>query len=139
MKMGQAKLIAVQGDATQKRYAASRRCILRSERSPDERSDIRDFYSVNPACRCAHAGYRTRSAPARAAEFLEPFQADLPCPVVARKIFLFPSDPNHRLIPCRPVPNEGRFAIVTGVRRDAVDAKALLTNSAEADGEVVWS
>jgi hypothetical protein len=61
------------------------------------------------------------------------------CPVVARKIFLFPSDPNHRLIPCCPVPNEGRFAIVTNVERDAVDAEALLTNSAKADGEVVWS
>jgi hypothetical protein len=38
-----------------------------------------------------------------------------------------------------PVPQEGRFAIVTDVGRDAVDADALLTNSAEADGEVVWS
>jgi hypothetical protein len=28
--------------------------------APDERSDIRDFYSVNSACRCVHAGYRTR-------------------------------------------------------------------------------
>jgi hypothetical protein len=54
------------------------------------------------------------------------------------KIFLFPSDPNHRLIPRHPVPNEGRFAIVTDVGRDAVDAAALLTNSAQADGEVVW-
>ena len=34
---------------------------------------------------------------------------------------------------------EGRFAIVTSVRRDAVDADAPLTNGAEADGEVVWS
>jgi hypothetical protein len=34
---------------------------------------------------------------------------------------------------------EGRFAIVTDVRRDAVDADALLTNGADADGEVVWS
>ena len=39
----------------------------------------------------------------------------------------------------RPVPLEGRIAIVTDVGRDAVDAAALLTNSAEADGEVVWS
>jgi hypothetical protein len=38
-----------------------------------------------------------------------------------------------------PVPTEGRFAIVTNVGRDAVDALALLTNSAQADGEVVWS
>jgi hypothetical protein len=34
---------------------------------------------------------------------------------------------------------EGRFAIVTDVRRDAVDADALLTRAPEADGEVVWS
>ena len=35
-------------------------------------------------------------------------------------------------------PSEGRFAIVTDVGRDAVDAKAALTNGADADGEVVW-
>ena len=40
-------------------------------------------------------------------------------------------------IPCHPPP-EGRFAIVTDVRRDAVDADALLTRAPEADGEVVW-
>ena len=40
---------------------------------------------------------------------------------------------------CRPVPLEGRFAIVTDAGRDAVDADALLTNGAEADGEDVWS
>jgi hypothetical protein len=34
---------------------------------------------------------------------------------------------------------EGRFAIVTSAGRDAMDAKMLLTNSANADGEVVWS
>jgi len=34
---------------------------------------------------------------------------------------------------------EGRLEIVTDARRDAVDAEALLTNSAEADGEGVWS
>jgi hypothetical protein len=55
------------------------------------------------------------------------------------KIIRFTCEPNHRLILRHPVPNEGRFAIVTNVGRDAVDAKALLTNSAEADGEVVWS
>ena len=39
----------------------------------------------------------------------------------------------------RPVPLEGRFAIVTNAGRDAVDADAPITNGAEADGEVVWS
>ena len=36
-------------------------------------------------------------------------------------------------------PLEGRIAIVTDAGLDAVDAAALLTNSAHADGEVVWS
>jgi len=39
----------------------------------------------------------------------------------------------------RPVPLEGRFAIVTDAGWDAVDADAPITNGAEADGEVVWS
>jgi hypothetical protein len=34
---------------------------------------------------------------------------------------------------------EGRLAIVTDAGRDAVDAKAPLTNGVKADGEVVWS
>jgi hypothetical protein len=33
---------------------------------------------------------------------------------------------------------EGRLAIVTDAGRDAMDADVLLTNSTEADGEVVW-
>ena len=36
-------------------------------------------------------------------------------------------------------PLEGRIAIVTDAGLDAMDAAALLTNSAHADGEVVWS
>jgi hypothetical protein len=54
------------------------------------------------------------------------------------EILLF-TRPNQFYIPRRPASLEGRFAIVTDVRRDAVDADALLTNGAEADGEVVWS
>jgi hypothetical protein len=60
-------------------------------------------------------------------------------PVPPQKIFRFAPDPNQLHIVSRPVPNEGRFAIVTNVRRDAVDALTLVTNSAKADGEVVWS
>ena len=51
--------------------------------------------------------------------------------------FRLPTDPNQQYIDCRPVPTEGR-AHVTNVGRDAVDAAAQLTNSADADGEVVW-
>jgi len=79
------------------------------------------------------------TALAHIAEFVERNQAGSVRPVVGAKIIRFSSDPNHRLILRHPVPNEGRFAIVTDVRRDAVDAEALLTNGAKADGEVVWS
>jgi hypothetical protein len=61
------------------------------------------------------------------------------CPAPFAKIFWFSEDPNHFYIGRCPAPLEGRHAIVTAAGRDAVDAEALLTNSAEADGEVVWS
>jgi hypothetical protein len=39
-----------------------------------------------------------------------------------------------------PPHREGRFAIVTDVRRDAVDADSAARRTAlDADGEVVWS
>jgi hypothetical protein len=42
--------------------------------------------------------------------------------------------------PIRPVPTKGRFAIVTDVGRDAVDAGGAADERADsADGEVVWS
>jgi hypothetical protein len=50
--------------------------------------------------------------------------------VLAQITFISAAVPSH---------SEGRFAIVTNAGRDAVDADALLTNGAEADGEVVWS
>jgi hypothetical protein len=61
------------------------------------------------------------------------------CPAPLAKIFRFPRRANHlyKFAPSRPT--EGRHAIVTAAGRDAVDADALLTNGAEADGEVVWS
>jgi hypothetical protein len=53
--------------------------------------------------------------------------------------YLLTPDPNQPYSDLVPPPYEGRFAIVTDVRRDAVDAEALLTNGADADGENVWS
>jgi hypothetical protein len=47
--------------------------------------------------------------------------------------------PKSLLYPLPFRPTEGRIAIVTDAGRNAVDADALLTNGAEADGEVVWS
>jgi hypothetical protein len=64
---------------------------------------------------------------------------DLACRVLFAKIFLFSSDPNHFIYLRRPVPPEGRLAIVTDAGRDAVDVDVPITNGAEADGEVVWS
>jgi hypothetical protein len=55
------------------------------------------------------------------------------------KNFSLPFEAKSPAYSTHPVPHEGRFAIVTDVRRDAVDADAPLTNGAEADGEVVWS
>jgi hypothetical protein len=72
-------------------------------------------------------------------DFLEQVQSDLGRPVPFAKIFCFASDPNQIYIPRRLVPLEGRIAIVTDAGRDAVDAKVLWTNGANADGEVVWS
>jgi len=42
-------------------------------------------------------------------------QRDLGRPVPFAKIFPFPADPNHFYIRSRPVPLEGRIAIVTDV------------------------
>jgi len=61
------------------------------------------------------------------------------CPVPFAKIFLFSRTPNQNYMIRRLVPLEGRIAIVTDAGRDAVDADALLTNGAEADGKDVWS
>jgi hypothetical protein len=55
-----------------------------------------------------------------------------------QKYSLFTPDPNHRRIPRRLVPPEGRLAIVTDAGRDAVDAEVPITNGAEADGEGAW-
>jgi hypothetical protein len=56
-----------------------------------------------------------------------------------RKNILIFRRPNQLYILCRPVPLEGRFAIVTDAGRDAVDADVPITNGTEADGEGVWS
>jgi len=53
--------------------------------------------------------------------------------------FLLTAGANQHYSNPVPPPLEGRFAIVTDVGRDAVDADAPITNGAEADGEVVWS
>jgi hypothetical protein len=59
-------------------------------------------------------------------------------PALARKIFRLTRRANQRYQLARLTRQEGRLAIVTNVRWDAVDADVLLTNGVEADGEVVW-
>jgi hypothetical protein len=56
-----------------------------------------------------------------------------------QKYSAFPVGANHLYKFAPSCPTEGRLAIVTNAVRDAMDADALLTNGAEADGEVVWS
>ena len=77
---------------------------------------------------------------ARTAKFLEAIQADSSCPVLSQKIFRCAAPPklnldqflNFRILldgevetgieANHPASSEGRFAIVTDVRRAAVDA-----------------
>ena len=61
------------------------------------------------------------------------------CPALFAKIFRFPRRANHlyKLAPSRP--DKRGVAHVINAGRDAVDAEALLTNGADADGEAVWS
>jgi hypothetical protein len=54
--------------------------------------------------------------------FVEADQCDLPRPVLFPKIYPFPLHPNQIYIDRRPVPQEGRLAIVTDAGRDAMDA-----------------
>ena len=62
------------------------------------------------------------------------------CQAPESKIFLFSPDPNQFTDSCRPVPQEGRLAIVTNAGRDAVDVRWRIDEGAWlADGEVVWS
>jgi hypothetical protein len=49
-------------------------------------------------------------------------QGDLPCPVLLAKKFRFVFAPNQTYNSAIPPFHKGRFAIVTDVRRDAVDA-----------------
>ena len=76
---------------------------------------------------------------ARPAKFIERDQRDLGRPVPpAKNISLSPSGKSGALLRAS-CPERGALRNVINAGRDAVDADALLTNSAKADGEVVWS
>ena len=69
-------------------------------------------------------------------------QFNLICPVQSwlKKFFVLPVGQIISTSPPVPSLKEGRFAIVTDVRRDAVDAGGAADERAYlADGEVVWS
>jgi hypothetical protein len=74
---------------------------------------------------------------ARRANHLTPRHFPLSSPL-CKNISVFPN-PKSELYDSPSRLTEGRFAIVTDARRDAVDADAPITNGVEADGEVVWS
>src|SRR5260370_2772155 len=68
---------------------------------------------------------------ARVAEFLEPDQADLPCPVPSQKIFRFARRANHLYNSRHPVPHRGAFRESSRtLERDAVDAGRAADESA---------
>jgi hypothetical protein len=58
-------------------------------------------------------------------QFAKRFQHDLPCPVLARKIIRYACRANHLYESARLTRQEGRLAIVTNARWDAVDAAAF--------------
>ncbi len=58
---------------------------------------------------------------------------------LAQKYFAFPVGQISATSSRHPAPQEGRFAIVTNVGRDAVDAAVRETSATVAYGEVVWS
>jgi hypothetical protein len=61
------------------------------------------------------------------------------CDKLTRRVkFRFSRRANHSYIFARLTRQEGRIAIVTNARWDAVDADAPLTNGTDADGEIVW-
>ena len=72
-------------------------------------------------------------------DFTERFQRDLGCPALLRKIFRLTRRANQWPFSARLTRQEGRLAIVTNVRWDAVDVEVPLTNGTETYGEVVWS
>jgi hypothetical protein len=77
---------------------------------------------------------------ARNGEFVEPNQGDSTRPVLSQKINPFALPPTQIHIYRHPVPQEGRFAIVTDVENGMRWTRMRLrTNGADADGEVVWS
>jgi hypothetical protein len=55
-------------------------------------------------------------------DLLKRLKIDLPCPAPFQKIFWFPSEANHLLIPCHPVPREGRWPSSPTLGRGALDA-----------------
>jgi hypothetical protein len=103
---------------------------------------VREFADDDPSAREISLAALLAEADRRGArkiEIVEATQSDSTCPTPAAKYFLFAPDPNHFTYCRRPVPSEGRLAIVTDAGRDAVDADGALTNALEADGEGVWS
>jgi hypothetical protein len=75
--------------------------------------------------------------PRRKNSFVESIRFYLSTPVCKNIPLL--ARPKSLAYRSRPASLEGRIAIVTDARWDAVDVDGALTNALEADGEDVWS
>ena len=128
-----------------------------SKRSPDERSDIRDFdisfrprisHTLMRATYYCHRNWRVSfqgCSPAR------DIRTCVPDGQISGSVLIQPVQSHSKkycssrftqiksIILAIPSRSEGRFAIVTNAGRDAVDVAVSLTNGTQADGEVVWS
>jgi len=103
-------------------------CTIESRKAASDRAmDLVRCGDLRSAgCKCQAGSNDRRWSSAPKSYFIEPDQRDLGRPVPWPKIFRLTRRANQWLHSPRPVPSEGRFANVTDVRRDAVDAVAAL-------------
>jgi hypothetical protein len=100
----------------------------------DARLELSDFLRRGALAKYGRSGRRVFEKP----ELLSRINVIWGVQISRKKYSVSRLRPNQIIIrPSRL--SEGRFAIVTDVRRDAVDVDVPLTNGTETDGEVVWS
>jgi hypothetical protein len=113
----------------------ARFALVASRACPSGKSDDH-FLARHCACKVR----KLQKSYAPKARIVEAIQADLGCPDPRAEIFRFSPPSIGGFFRIVPPHTEGRFAIVTNVRRDAMDAGGAADESAGlADGEVAWS
>ena len=134
-------------DFAKHRFGTGKRWLLQSSSFPDAQLRTVDAplgagpESIRPAGvmdsglalrapRSDECGGFSHSKPTfRKTQFLKSNQADFTRPAPSAKIFQFSFHPNQSHLSRHPASLEGRFAIVTDVRRDAVDAEGAADES----------